>query len=415
MFNANPLVKFDGYHMLADWLEIPNLAARTKVFWGHLARRKLLRAKVNTPMDLAPGEAPWLAAYGPASWFYRIGIMIVLVGWFSNYSLLLAAAIGLMFLFALLLKPAWEIFTYLSQSPEIQRHRARAWAVASISAVLLLLAVVALPMPYATLAQGVVWVADEARVRTATKGTIRQILAADGEQVEQGQPLFLLDNPLLPARRQQIDAELKALDAQYNAVINTDSAQLKQLEEAIDSKQAEKDEITRELAALTIKAPVSGRIVIPRSQDLLGTFIGKGTVLAHVLQNDASRLRAVIPQADAALVKSRTTGISVRLRESGATPLPATLITETPSATNRLPSAALAYAAGGPVLTDPSDPDNLRTLEPVFIVDVQLAANQINRVGERAWLRFDHGNEPLLTQWMLRWKQLFLNHISDNG
>ncbi len=415
MFNANPLVKFDGYHMLADWLEIPNLAARSKVFWAHLARRKLLRAQIHTPMDLAPGEARWLAGYGPVSWLYRLGIMVVLVGWFSSVSLLLAAAVGLLFLYALLLKPGWEIFVYLSQSAEIQRHRARAWTIASVSAMAMLLGIVALPMPYSTLAQGIVWVGDEARVRTASKGTLQQVLIADGELVERDQPLFLLDNPLLPARKQQLEAELKALDAQYNAVINTDSAKLQQIEEAIRSKQAEKDETEREIAALTVRAPVSGRVVISQPEDLLGTFISKGVVLAHVLQNDTTQLRAVIPQADAALVKSRTNGISVRLTESGATPLAATLITETPSATNRLPSPALAYAAGGPVITDPADPDNLTTLAPVFIVDVRLAAAHVNRVGERAWLRFDHGHEPLLTQWMLRWKQLFLNHLSSNG
>lgn len=415
MFNANPLVKFDGYHMLADWLEIPNLAARSKVFWAHLARRKLLHAHIHTPMDLAPGEAPWLAAYGPVSFIYRLGIMAVLVGWFSNLSLMLAAAVALLFLYALALKPGWDIFVYLSQSPEIQRHRARAWTVVSVSTIALLLAIVALPMPYATLAQGIVWVGDEARVRTATKGTLQQILASDGELVELEQPLFQLKNPLLAARKQQLEAELKALDAKYNAVIDSDSAKLQQIEEAIHSKEAEIDEAEREIAALTVKAPVSGRLVISQPQDLIGTFIGKGTVLAHVLQNDVTRLRAVIPQADATLVKSQTKAISVRLSESGATPLPATLITETPSATTRLPGPALAYAAGGPVITDPADPDNLTTLEPVFIVDVRLSSTHVNRVGERAWLRFDHGHAPLLTQWMLRWKQLLLNRFSSNA
>ena len=415
MFNANPLVKFDGYHMLADWLEIPNLASRSKVFWAHLARRKLLGARIQTPMTLTRGEAPWLLGYGIASWLYRLGIMVVLTGWFSSLSLWLAAAVGLMFLHALVLKPGWEIIAYLRNSPEIQRHRARAWGIAGAAAIALLLAIVVLPMPYATLAQGVVWVADEARVRTGAKGTLTAALVANGERVEQGQPLFELDNPLLHARKRQLEAELKALDAQYNAVIDSDSAKLLRIDESIRSKRAELDDVSSEIAALTVTAPVSGTAVISDPRDLLGTFIARGALLGYVLQDDASRLRAVIPQADAALVRSRTRDISVRLSEAGATPLPATLITETPSATKKLPSPALAYAAGGPVLTDPADPDNLTTLEPVFVVDVRLPAHQVNRVGERAWLRFDHGREPLLTQWMLRWKQLFLNHLGNSG
>ncbi len=415
LFNANPLVKFDGYHMLADWLEIPNLAQRSKVFWAHLARRRLLGAKIQTPMTLAPGEARWLAGYGLLSWLYRLGIMVVLVGWFSQLSLWLAAAVGLMFLYALLLKPAWEIGQYLLHSSEIQRHRARAWGITAASVVTLLLIVVALPMPYATVAQGVIWIDDEARMRTGAKGTLTELLVEDGERVEKGQPLFRLDNPLLLARQRQLEAELDALDARYNAVIDSDSAKLLQIEEEIRSKQAERDDVAAEIAALTVTAPVSGTAVLSRPEDRLGTFVGKGELLGYVLPDDASRLRAVIPQADAALVKTRTRDISVRLNESGANALPARLVTETPSATYRLPSAALAYAAGGPVLTDPDDPDHLTTLEPVFIVDVQLPRHQVSRIGERAWLRFDHGHEPLLTQWMLRWKQLFISHLSNNG
>ncbi len=415
LFNANPLVKFDGYHMLADWLEIPNLAQRSKVFWAQLARRRLLGAKIHTPIDLSPGEGRWLAAYGVLSWCYRLGIMVVLTGWFSQLSLWLAAAVGLMFLYALVLKPAWEIGDYLLHSGEIERHRGRAWGIAIATAVSLLLAIVALPVPYATVVQGVVWIDDEARVRTGANGTLTEVLVSDGDRVEKGQPLFRLDNPLLLARQRQLDAELKALDARYNAVIDSDSAKLLQIEEAIRSKQAERDDVVTELAALTVTAPASGTAVLTRPEDRLGTFIGKGALLGYVLPDDAARLRAVIPQADATLVKARTREISVRLSESGAAALPARLLTETPSATHRLPSAALAYSAGGPVLTDPDDPDHLTTLEPVFIVDVQLPDHPLGRIGERAWLRFDHGREPLLTQWMLRWKQLFIHHLGNNG
>ncbi len=415
LFNANPLIKFDGYHMLADFLEIPNLAARSKVYWAHLARRKLLRARIQTPMDLAPGEARWIAPYGLVSWLYRLSIMTVLVSWFSSFSLFLAALIGLVFLYTLILKPAYDIALYLHSSGELQRHRLRAWGISAATALTLILCFVALPLPYATLAQGVIWIPDEARIRTASRGTLDRILIAEGEAVSKGQPLFILSNELLLARKRQVEAKLKALDAQYNAAINSDSAKLHQLKASIHSLDAEAQRVGEEIAALTVTAPTDGHIVISHPEDILGTFISKGTVLGYVLQDHATRLRAAIPQSDAALVKNHTHSISVRLMESGATPIRATLTTETPSATNHLPSPALSYSAGGPVITDPGDSDNLTTIDPVFIVDVLIYSDQVKRVGERAWLRFDHGREPLLTQWMLRWKQLILQHISSKA
>ena len=415
LFNANPLVKFDGYHMLADWLEIPNLAARSKTYWGQLAREKLLHAKIQMPMDLAPGETRWIAPYGLVSWFYRLSIMTVLVGWFSSFSLLLAGAIALVFLYTLVFKPAYDIAVYLHSSGEIQRHRLRAWSISGITAITIILCTIALPLPYATLAQGVVWLPDEARIRTSSQGTLEKILVSDGDNVELGEPLFLLSNDLLRARKKQLKAELKALDAQYNAAIDKDSGKLHQLKESIRSRNAELVRTEEEITALTVTAPVTGHIVIPHSDDLIGTFVSKGTLLGYVLENHASRLRVVIPQADAALVKNRTRSISVRLMESGTSPIRATLVSEVPSATNHLPSPALAYSAGGPVITDPADSEGLTTLEPVFVVDVLIHSDRVKRVGERAWLRFDHGREPLLTQWLLRWKQLILQHVSTTA
>jgi putative peptide zinc metalloprotease protein len=86
-----------------------------------------------------------------------------------------------------------------------------------------------------------------------------------------------------------------------------------------------------------------------------------------------------------------------------------------PSATTTLPSAALAYAGGGSILTDPSDKDGLRALDPVFIIDVRVPDSNLKRVGGRAWVRFDHGTTPLISQWTLRWEQLFLQHNITEG
>ncbi len=82
-----------------------------------------------------------------------------------------------------------------------------------------------------------------------------------------------------------------------------------------------------------------------------------------------------------------------------------------PSATPPLPSPALGFGAGGTTLTDPMEAEGLRALEPVFVGDVRVPGEALARAGGRAWLRFDHGRAPLLTQWMLRWEQLFLQHF----
>jgi putative peptide zinc metalloprotease protein len=67
-----------------------------------------------------------------------------------------------------------------------------------------------------------------------------------------------------------------------------------------------------------------------------------------------------------------------------------------PAATERLPSRALGTAGGGEWAVDSSDPEGLRTLAPVFELDLALPeTSESGAIGEAVYVRFDHGFEPL--------------------
>ena len=415
MFNGNPLLKFDGYYILSDWLEIPNLNFQVKRYWSWLARRYLLRLKKIEAIDITTGETKWLLGYGLLSWLYRLVVMQIIASWFAGFSLLLAALVVLLFLYSLLLKPAYEIFRYLYTSHEIRRHRLRAWAMTGGALTAVALFLMFLPLPYATVTQGVVWLPDDAKVRASVEGFVEKIMVTDGSQVKRGQALIRLSNDELGIRKKISQTQLAALKARYHAAVGHDSAEANQLREEIDTAKGELAHINKEIDQLVIHSPVNGKLVIPRPEDQLGIFVGKGTTLGYVFTEQGVRLRAVIPQNNAHLVRDRTQSVSVRMVDHLLRVFKGELERAMPSATTTLPSAALAYAGGGSILTDPSDKDGLRALEPVFIVDVRVPDSQLERVGGHAWLRFDHGTAPLITQWTLRWKQLFLQHNVTEG
>ena len=87
---------------------------------------------------------------------------------------------------------------------------------------------------------------------------------------------------------------------------------------------------------------------------------------------------------------------------------------ELPSATQVLPSAALGQQAGGRHLTDGADKEGTRTLEPVFLFDVLLESEVLQRLGQRAWVRFDLAPQPLAAQAYRGLRQLFLKHFSPS-
>jgi putative peptide zinc metalloprotease protein len=144
---------------------------------------------------------------------------------------------------------------------------------------------------------------------------------------------------------------------------------------------------------------------------LPGSFLKKGTLLGYVMAPSAPTVRAVVPHADAALVRERTRSVSVRLEDNANISVPAVLQRDVPAATLKLPSAALADRNGGAVLTDPSDKEHLRALEPFFMFDVELTGAQLQRIGGRAWTYFDFGPEPLVFQWAHSMRQLMIQHF----
>ncbi len=411
LFNANPLIRFDGYHFLADWLEIPDLARRSSRYWAWLGKRYLLRTPNPSGLDLAPGEAKWLALYAPAAWLYRWLILVVIVTWMAGVSRSLAIVTALYFLYALLLRPAWRIGRYLWASQELSHRRLRAIATVAISLTLVAAVVTLLPAPFATVTQGVVRAPDESRVRASADGFVARILVGQGEPVKRGQPLIQLRNALLRTRLRQLEARLAATDVRLQAARQDDPAKARQLEKELASVRSELDHLRNRTGELLIRANVSGAFYAPRLDDLQGRFLHKGDTLGYILGEAPLRLRGAIAQTDAEKL-SRYPG-RVTFKTARHAPREARLLGVRPAGSDHLPSAALAVGNGGPFLTDPGDDESLKTLDPVVIVDLAAPGLKARQIGNRVWLRFDHGRKPLLQQWAIRWEQLFLKHFSS--
>jgi putative peptide zinc metalloprotease protein len=111
----------------------------------------------------------------------------------------------------------------------------------------------------------------------------------------------------------------------------------------------------------------------------------------------------------------RTREVEVRMAERAGEVVPAALVRDVPASTRELPSAALSDRGGGPFIADSDDKDGLRIDERVVLVDLEAPGTRLERVGGRAWVRFDHGAEPLARQWYRRGRQLLLQHFNPTG
>jgi putative peptide zinc metalloprotease protein len=410
--NGNPLLRYDGYYILSDLIEIPNLGQRGQKYLVYLWDRYVFGAYDAAPVHETKSERLWLFCYTPLAWLYRtfvtVSIILVIGGKFFIFGTLLALWGG----FKLVAMPLWAAYKHVTGSPNLRRRRKAALlASLSILAGLWLLGFV-LPMPLYTKAEGVVWLPDQAILRAGGNGFFRRWLVTPGVKVKKSMPLYVLEDDLLFTELAVATAKVKETQAKYDAEQFSDPTKAVVSFRQLQGEQEKQAQLEKRAESLIGYANTDGVFVTAQPQDMPGKYFKKGDLIGHVLERDALLARVVVPQDDIDLVRSRLVSIELRLSNWIAQSHHVDLARQSAGGINELPSAALSLNGGGSIVTAPNDPEGLKTVERIFIVDLALPTT-VSTVtfGERVHVRFDHGNEPIAWQGLRRLRQLFLSRF----
>ncbi len=413
VFNANPLLRFDGYYILSDLLELPNLAGRSQRLYLAAVQRRLFGLRHVSLPQTAPGERVWLLAYAPAALAYRVFVVVGIALFVGTQYFFFGVALVAWMLATTFVWPLLKGLHYVLMSPALTGRRVRAVALTG-GAVLALVGVLAYPpVPHATVAEGVVWVPEDARIVPEVSGQIAEILAESGRRVTAGTALLRLDDPFLASKRAGMEARLAELQARLAAAETASPYEAQLIRNQIAFAETDLAETVRKQRALTVRSPKDGTVVLLKGRDLDGSFAKQGGLLGYVMSGAAPVVRALVPEGDIDLVRSEFRGVAVRLGSAVLSPLgEARIAREYPAATRQLPSRALAVSNGGPFQLDPSDKDGNTLLFPAFAVDVEVASDLVrDHWGERAWVRFDHGASPVIRRWWRTARQVFLGRF----
>ena len=413
LFNANPLLRFDGYYMLMDYLEIPNLRPRATTYLIYLCEHYLFGRRDAQPPIATPGEKAWFVSFAVASFFYRILVIFAILILLGQISVVLGIIFAASTAFAWLVMPSMKIVNFIFNNPRIRRVRKRALLTSAgvVAGLVILLGVV--PVPFRTMAEGVIWVPDEGVVRGGADGFIDKVIATPGAWVKPGDVLIQCRDPDIDTEIRMLEAQLRELDVRYRALFQDDRVRA----EIIDEQRryvAQNLARSRERAAdLIVRSRAEGVFVLPESENLPGRFLRKGQQIAHVVRRDALTVRTVVSQQDIDLVRNGAKEVEVRLAERRGVSEQATVTRIVPSASDQLPSAALGSQGGGQLALDPSDKEGRKSVQRFFQVDVELpGGDRPMHVGARAYIRFHHGWEPIGFQWYRSARQLFLSHLN---
>lgn len=410
LFNANPLMRFDGYYVLADWLELPNLAIHGQQLLANVAKRWLLGVSVTSPNW--PEGRTWLVAlYGVASAVWRtvvsVSLIVAAAAWWDGAGMLLAVGA----IFAWFIQPLWRSLRYVvTGSPFEQPSRVRI-ALLSITAVAgMMLLLDDAPTWNAVKLPGVVEYVDAAIVRAEGAGFLEEVGVESGQIVEAGDLLFQLTNAELEAQRRELRAEVERSELRSRVAQQAgDLASMSAEDDNRLSLRTKLSELDHLHEALLVRAPRAGMISASDLHSLIGSYVTPGQELLVIGNPDDKEVRVLIAQDqfDAAKIADLNNAL-VRLNGDGSETI-GHFHKVDPRATTHPPHPALCAGAGGPVATKISqehrssnDRNQQEFLDPHVVGYVKLDSTISHQFGpgQLATVQIN-GPRRLLRDWLL--------------
>jgi putative peptide zinc metalloprotease protein len=406
LFNANPLLRFDGYYILADLIEIPNLRQRAQQYLGAVLQRRLFGI-ASEAVEATPREAAWFLSFSVGSFIYRIFVTLAIAAFVATQFFVVGVLLALWAVVTGIAAPIAWLVGFIAFSPKLRRHRARAVLSSGALAAVLVALLFFTPVASWTNAQGVLWGADQWVVRGGAEGFVARVIAQPGSHVRRGEPLVEASDPLLPPRVKALQAEKEVFEARYLAerVDNLVAAQMTQ--EKIKSVDAELQRVLERERELLVRSPADGIFALPAAGDLPGRYLRQGEQIGFVVPEGAVIARVVVPQEMIDRVRLRTQRVSARLAERMDEEIEARVLREVPGASDRLPSLALSQLGGGDVALDPRN-GQAKTLQTHFELEVELRTARPVGAGGRVYVRFDHEPETIARQVWRVAQQLYL-------
>lgn len=338
--NGNPLMRYDGYHALADFVEIPHLAQAAGDVWRRWAARLWFgrepgRAdEERTPPSTFRTGA--LATYAAAStiylWFVMFGALRMLNVWAATYGLQLAAqALTVLAVAGIVAGPAMRVGRRLT-APNIngRLRRPRFW-IATVVVLAVVATVLLVPIPRTITVEAVLRPAGAKTVCVTQPGLLEWITAE--KQVEEGEVVAILrDDELkrevlrLETERSRRASSLANLEKRQQAD-PTANVDLPTARQALEEAQEKLEQRSNDQRRLTLKAPIAGTAMAaparfderrdPRmlaewsglvgARENLGALLEAGTPVCVVGNPRRIEATAMIEQTDVLAIRPKCT------------------------------------------------------------------------------------------------------------
>lgn len=374
LFNGNPLLKFDGYYVFADWIEIPNLAARSRrKVLGKL--KHLVSGKcAEEPVEEDRYETVWLYLYGISSTIFRTFIVLWIAWIVSDKWLLLGVLLAGFAVFSAIVLPLKRMTQALMTDPAYRNKRSL--LLAGVLPLSLVGFAVATPLPHSSIAQGVIWMPDDSTILAPAQCEVTDVFKTPGSFVKKGEAILTCADPMATSQRDELIARIDELNTRRAGSVGRDPLQLDAIDAEITASEAVLNTLRERLDAARVVAPFDGIFDVNGTARLDGRMFVRGDLIGYVVPETRRTVRLAIEdhwihQFDKKLV-------SVAVRVQGPDGLnrdfASEVVRRTPKSTFMVVNAALTTEGGGRLRADPRGDGRLLE-EAVFDVEIAWPAD----------------------------------------
>ncbi len=301
--NLNPLMRFDGYYLLADGLGLPNLQDRAFAFGQWRLREVLFAPGAPAPEAVSLSTLRTMVAYAWAIWAYRLilftGIAVMVYHHFFKLLGIVLFLVEIVFFIGL---PIWrELTAWWSRRAVFTGTRRFVLTVAVMVGLLMLACV---PWSSRVTIPAVLQAKIYATVYPPASGRIMAVAVRQGQPVHKGDTLLILESPKLVKDAKLTQTQVDQLDfrLQRQAGYADDRAQAQVIGESLKAKLVELDGVTEKQQNLLLRAPIDGVVVDHADSLYPGRWINEKLAVAYVIDPGQSSVAALASVEDVSVL-----------------------------------------------------------------------------------------------------------------
>ena len=382
-FNANPLMKYDGYYVLGDLLGMPNLRGDARKQLANDVKRLFFGLRLPPVTELVYRRA-FLSLFGGLSAIYKLFVVFGICLIIAFKIPALGLGLAFVYLSTTILQWVGGLYNYLTKSEELESQRFRAWSVAAAFAAAIFAAILWLPIEKPTPVQGVVRGSADRVIRAETEGFLIRQPVENGQPMETGDIIFELDNPELRADLNRTVTTVRKLQNQLGHELerqNRDafSTRLKAVKASFQQEY-----LTRRTKHLRIESPAAGVFSPPSREPKIGDFIQKGEVLGTICAGN-KQVVTLMNEATIAGCKPRLGDIVYLTATGEPRAIKGIICRVAPTGSRVVDHAALTSVANGPISVDPK---TMESSKPLYQVEIEIDSSSNIGHGDIVVARF---------------------------